>query len=43
MNGSMYALYSIDKYIGKTKKIIDNEYKEYTLEDLAIELEIDKG
>lgn len=39
----LYKLYAIDKYAGKTKKFIDNNYKEYTLNQLANELENDRG
>lgn len=39
----LYKLYAIDKYANKTKRFIDNEYEEYTLDDLAIELENDHG
>ena len=39
----MYKLYAIDKYAGKTKLFIDSKYEQYTLDDLAEELENDKG
>lgn len=40
----MYKLYAIDTYKGKRQEFIDKTgYKEYTLEKLIKELEIDKG
>lgn len=39
----VYKLYAIDKYAGKTKLFIDNNYEQYTLDDLTKELENDHG
>lgn len=42
-NKTLYRVYSIDKYSGKTNNFINNSYKEYTLDNLIKELENDKG
>lgn len=39
----LYKLYSIDKYNGKTQHFINNKYTEYSLNELAIELQNNKG
>jgi hypothetical protein len=38
-----YKLYAIDRYEGKTKKFIENNYKEYPIDLLVDELENDNG
>ena len=39
----LYKLYSIDKYAGKTNKFIENEYDEFTLNELEKILKNDNG
>ena len=40
---NIFKVYAIDKYLGKTKDFIDNEYEEFELKDLNKLLKSDNG
>jgi hypothetical protein len=40
---NIFKIYAIDKYAGKTKDFIDNEYEEFELKDLNKLLKKDEG
>jgi len=40
---NIFKIYSIDKYLGKTKNFIENEYEEFELKDLNKLLKSDNG
>ena len=40
---NIFKVYAIDKYAGKTKKFIENNYEEYSLKELKKLLKSDNG
>ena len=40
---NIFKIYSIDKYLGKTKNFIENDYEEFELKDMKKLLKSDNG
>ena len=40
---NIFKVYAIDKYLGKTKDFIENEYEEFELKDMKKLLKTDSG